>query len=908
MLGLRRIALLGALLLAACGDPPKPADDLAASADLAMACTTDTSCGGATPYCDAKSGQCVACMKEEHCPDGKLCNGGQCAIGCSALKGCGDGGTCDVDAGVCKSCGADPDCSGATPRCDLATARCVACLPEKDDCPMGKSCSKVNGVYTCVQGCKVDDECKADGGALTAACCDHLCVNTAADNAHCGKCASPCDVAKTCCAAACFDPMTDLDHCGGCGLACKPANGTGACMAGLCALTACAMGFNDCNKSLADGCEVNLGTDTKNCGMCGMVCATANGTPGCNGTCTVAACAMGFADCDKDPQNGCEVDLTSTLAHCGMCGAACAAVAHGTPACKAGQCAVAACDGTFKDCDGSLANGCELDTASDVKGCGLCGKSCPAVANGTAACAVGVCAVGACNGAFRDCNTNLGDGCEINSASDLKHCGLCGNACAAIANGTVACTASACAVGACTAPFKDCNASVVDGCETNLTSDVKHCAACNTPCAAIANGTPGCAASKCGVGKCNGTFADCNLGPVDGCEADTATDAKNCGVCGKVCPFAQPCVSGLCQLPVNGTGSSGQLIVNFGTTIINTVASAAAGVTGSTALSLSLPAGFAAGQIVLLHQSQGQGVGAWELNYISALAGNNATLLRPLQNDYLIGGKDRAQAVMVPQHSNLSVAVNSTITAPPWSGNTGGILVFLASGTVKLDGAISMAGRGYRGPLKPGMIKFPGGQGEGTPGIGAVSINANGTGGGGGGRDQCECCFAGSGGGGAHAQGGVVGQVGGGCEPAGKAGGPAVGDTQLATLFFGGAGGAGASDDTGTGGDGANGGGIIYIATPSLTLNASGSINASGDKGGLETNGSGCGSGGGGGGAGGAVFLRATAGSLGNSQVSAQGGIGGDDPNNCGVGGGAGSTGRIHLAGGIVGTTNPPAQ
>jgi hypothetical protein len=49
----------------------------------------------------------------------------------------------------------------------------------------------------------------------------------------------------------------------------------------------------------------------------------ANATVTCReGTCGFA-CKTGYADCDNDPRNGCEVDLTSDPLHCGACSSAC---------------------------------------------------------------------------------------------------------------------------------------------------------------------------------------------------------------------------------------------------------------------------------------------------------------------------------------------------------------------------------------------------------------------------------------------------------------------------------------------------------------------------------------------------------------------------------------------------------
>jgi alpha-tubulin suppressor-like RCC1 family protein len=50
--------------------------------------------------------------------------------------------------------------------------------------------------------------------------------------------------------------------------------------------------------------------------------------------CVVVGCAAGYGDCDLDPANGCEDDLT-TAAHCGACGAACPGVGA---TCTAGLC------------------------------------------------------------------------------------------------------------------------------------------------------------------------------------------------------------------------------------------------------------------------------------------------------------------------------------------------------------------------------------------------------------------------------------------------------------------------------------------------------------------------------------------------------------------------------------------
>jgi hypothetical protein len=56
------------------------------------------------------------------------------------------------------------------------------------------------------------------------------------------------------------------------GTSCSLANATAACAAGSCALQACAGGFANCDAVASNGCEVNLATDTANCGSCGSAC------------------------------------------------------------------------------------------------------------------------------------------------------------------------------------------------------------------------------------------------------------------------------------------------------------------------------------------------------------------------------------------------------------------------------------------------------------------------------------------------------------------------------------------------------------------------------------------------------------------------------------------------------------
>ncbi len=79
-------------------------------------------------------------------------------------------------------------------------------------------------------------------------------------------------------------------------------------------------------------CPASLGT-LQSCGGCGDVCGSTHAGAACvEGQCQLT-CEPGFADCDGFAGNGCEVDLASDGAHCGLCSRSC-----GGGLCEAGSC------------------------------------------------------------------------------------------------------------------------------------------------------------------------------------------------------------------------------------------------------------------------------------------------------------------------------------------------------------------------------------------------------------------------------------------------------------------------------------------------------------------------------------------------------------------------------------------
>jgi hypothetical protein len=343
-----------------------------------------------------------------------------------------------------------------------------------------------------------------------------------------------------------FDPAdgceanlnTSTANCGKCNASCTVANGTPACNVGKCEIATCKAGYADCNTDPTDGCETNTAKDTTNCGKCGNVCSVANGTPACTGgACSIAACATNYADCDKSASNGCESDTRVDKSNCGACGTVCSST-NGTASCTSSACQIA-CNAGYADCDKLNSNGCEIQTnGTDVNNCGGCGTKC-APGNATGKCTAGACGISTCNAGFSDCNNIASDGCEVNTKTDGSNCGVCGNKCS-LANASAICSAGGCAIGACAAGFADCDGVASNGCEVNLLSDANHCGSCPIACSG-AGGTPKCTAGMCSV-TCAAGFADCNAA-APGCETQTSIDPNNCGSCGNVCNLAHTTAS-----------------------------------------------------------------------------------------------------------------------------------------------------------------------------------------------------------------------------------------------------------------------------------------------------------------------------------------------------------------------------
>lgn len=326
-----------------------------------------------------------------------------------------------------------------------------------------------------------------------------------------------------------------------------------------CDIESCETGWSDCNAEPGDGCETSLSKDPLNCGACGTNCFV---TSGPNFVCQAGSCVPNdcqpptTANCDGDPTNGCEIDLTTDVKNCGFCTntcnlphaqSGCEAVPSGTPIAR---CVVKQCDQGWADCDQNPANGCESSASTDPSSCGGCGKKCNQT-NGVAGCVNGVCSL-LCNPGFGNCDGNPDNGCEVDLGAHVSNCGSCGNACPS-ANGTPTCQAGKCATGGCSTGYADCDGNPANGCETGTTADPNNCSACGKVCPGTANGFATCAASNCDVG-CSPGFSTCGGGST--CFKIT-DDPTHCGASCKACPGpvggngAPTCANGNCGISCN---------------------------------------------------------------------------------------------------------------------------------------------------------------------------------------------------------------------------------------------------------------------------------------------------------------------------------------------------------------------
>ena len=257
-------------------------------------------------------------------------------------------------------------------------------------------------------------------------------------------------------------------------------------------------------------------------------CPSGHGTMGCQGrTCIVTGCDKGYADCNAKAVDGCETDLSKATS-CGACNATCGAAApQCSPSGPTFQCTSGCTPASPLLCGAEC-----VDPNTSTNHCGSCITACPAVTNGTAACAAATCSF-TCNAGFHACAG------KCPAQTDPAFCGPTCTACPVPAGGVATCVADTCGI-QCTAPNHACGGKCV------AATDPTACGAACTVCPIPASSTASCTGGACAF-ACSAGFADCDEVASTGCEINTMTDAANCGICGKACVAPQTCVTGACQ-------------------------------------------------------------------------------------------------------------------------------------------------------------------------------------------------------------------------------------------------------------------------------------------------------------------------------------------------------------------------
>jgi hypothetical protein len=217
-----------------------------------------------------------------------------------------------------------------------------------------------------------------------------------------------------------------------------------------------------------NGCETDLNTDYNNCGACGEYV-------------TGGWCIDGVTSCEYDLLVPCSDTLSKRQS-----------LNYKSAFCKDNLCELE-CEGRwntlgYANCDGDGVNGCEINTATDSENCGGCGSPCLTgvfPSSSGVVCEQGIC-MNKCTIGFVDCDGmfidlflgELTNGCENCGAcgSEIVQDGQCINGvpscgdppieCSSsrfINSATVACVSGLCSPSSCKPGFLICDSILSDG-------------------------------------------------------------------------------------------------------------------------------------------------------------------------------------------------------------------------------------------------------------------------------------------------------------------------------------------------------------------------------------------------------------------------------------------------------------
>lgn len=164
----------------------------------------------------------------------------------------------------------------------------------------------------CVGGCAAGGSSNDGTGAAGAGAGAGGATTSTGGSGGVLSCAAP----ETPCDDACTTLDSDPRNCGGCGVTCVVPNAIASCTSGVCGLGTCDDGFADCDGNLDNGCEMEVdcapgGACTTSCDTTGLInCADA-----CAPTCDLPPEACNLADddcndaCDDGAIAGCRVSI-----------------------------------------------------------------------------------------------------------------------------------------------------------------------------------------------------------------------------------------------------------------------------------------------------------------------------------------------------------------------------------------------------------------------------------------------------------------------------------------------------------------------------------------------------------------------------------------------------------------------
>jgi len=227
------------------------------------------------------------------------------------------------------------NCGGCNIKCNSGTEVCQNLACTQVICPAGvgncdgnasNGCETDTTTLTNCGGCGVKCIAPTNMVASCTGACQYTCLDGFADCN--GNLADGCEV----------NLKSDPYHCGAClNSVCSSTGGTPSCNDGVCQI-ACTGVNQNCNGQVSDGCEVNTTSDPNNCLGCGNQCYQAphTTTAACTPSgCGVGVCQAGWDNCNGTVGDGCEVNtLGSDVNNCGGCGVKC--IGGGT--CNAGSC------------------------------------------------------------------------------------------------------------------------------------------------------------------------------------------------------------------------------------------------------------------------------------------------------------------------------------------------------------------------------------------------------------------------------------------------------------------------------------------------------------------------------------------------------------------------------------------